>query len=162
MCWTRAALAMARSISGLGALYSAAPLDLHNSTFAGKIPPDPDTKDKHCMKDSLIQNAPLLSSLSPDEQQQLGSSMTEMTFGKGETLTAQGQPTHRMYLIHAGWVKQSTQLEGGRTLVNNLGPGSLVGEMDVLLEEPAASTATTHSEVSVWALSQSDLQQVLD
>src|SRR5437588_388229 len=51
------------------------------------------------MKDSLIQNAPLLSSLSPDEQQQIASAMTEMTFGKGETLTAQGQPTNRMYLV---------------------------------------------------------------
>src|SRR5437879_6530726 len=114
------------------------------------------------MKDSLIQNAPLLSSLSPDEQQQIASAMTEMTFGKGETLTAQGQPTNRMYLIQSGWVKQSTQLEGGRNIVNNLGPGSLVGEMDVLLDQPAAGTSTSNSEVSVWALSQCDLQQVLD
>lgn len=114
------------------------------------------------MKETLIRNAPLFSSLDPDEQHEISKVMKELSVAKGETLFSQGQPSQRMFLIETGWVKQSTQLETGRTLVNNLGPGSLVGEMDMLLEEPSASSAATNSDLKAWTLSQADLNQVLD
>ncbi|MEP7200233.1 MAG: cyclic nucleotide-binding domain-containing protein [Chloroflexota bacterium] len=114
------------------------------------------------MKESFIQNAPLFSSLSPDEQKLIGHAMKELSFAKGETLCAQGQPSLKLYLIQSGWVRQTTALDGGRTLVNNLGAGSLVCEMDVLLAQPAASTATTNSDVTVWSLAQADLNPILN
>jgi CRP-like cAMP-binding protein len=114
------------------------------------------------MKQTLIQNAPLFSSLTPDDQRIVGKAMKELTFGKGETLFAQGQPNQRMFLLQSGWVKQTTLLDGGRPLVNNLGSGSLVGDMDVLLEQPASGTAITTSEVCAWVLTQSDLNDLLD
>ena len=114
------------------------------------------------MKETLIQDAPLFSSLLPDEQRLIGKAMKELTFGKGETLFAQGQPNQRLYLIQTGWVKQTTTLNGGRPLINNLGPGSLVGDMDVLLEQPASGTAVTNSEMTAWVLTLSDLNHLLD
>jgi CRP-like cAMP-binding protein len=114
------------------------------------------------MKETLIRNAPLFSALDTDEQHEISKVMKELSVAKGETLFSQGQPIQRMFLIETGWVKQSTQLETGRTLVNNLGPGSLVGEMDMLLEEPSASSAAANSDLKAWTLIQADLNQVLD
>jgi CRP-like cAMP-binding protein len=114
------------------------------------------------MKETLIQNVPLFSSLMPDEQSLVGNAMKELTFEKGETLFVQGQSSQRMYLIQSGWVKQTTVLDGGRLLVNNLGPGSLVGDMDVLLEQPASGTAVSNSEVHAWVLTQADINHLVD
>ncbi|MBI5879122.1 MAG: cyclic nucleotide-binding domain-containing protein [Chloroflexi bacterium] len=114
------------------------------------------------MKETFIQNAPLFSSLTAEERQVVADAMKEMAFAKGETLLAQGQPTRRLYLVQSGWVKQVTSIEGGRTLINNLGAGSLVGDMDLLLDQPASTTAQTNSDVLLWALSQTDLSRILD
>ncbi len=113
------------------------------------------------MKETFISNAPLFSSLSLDEQSLIGGAMKAQTFANGERLLLQGQPVQQLYLIQAGWIKQTTALDGGRTLVNNLGPGSLVAEMDALLDQPATSSAEAHSDVSLWALSKTDLDEIL-
>lgn len=113
------------------------------------------------MKDSFIQNAPLFSSLTAAEQQAIASDLQEQHFTKGEVLFAQGQLLLKLYLIQAGWVKLTTTVEGGRNIVNNLGAGSLVGEMDMLLAQSAASAAQAVSEVTVWTLTQSDLENLV-
>ena len=56
---------------------------------------------------------------------------------------------------------QTTLLDGGRTLINNLGPGSLVADMDALLDQPASSSAEAHGDVSLWSLCKADLCQIL-
>lgn len=114
------------------------------------------------MKETFIQNAPLFSSLSPDEQQIIGEALKPQAFAKGETLLTQGQPTASLFLIQSGWVKQATVLDSGRTILNNLGPGSLVGDMDLLLGQLASSSAQANSDVSVWSLSEEDLDKILN
>ncbi len=113
------------------------------------------------MKETFIQNAPLFSSLTLPEQQAIASAMQEQNFTKGEVLFAQGQSLVKLYVIRTGWVKLTTTVEGGRNIVNNLGPGSLVGEMDMLLGQASVSAAQAVSEASVWSLSQADLEKIV-
>ncbi len=114
------------------------------------------------MKETFIQNAPLFSSLSADELRTVGDALMAQTFVKGEVLCLQDQPVQKMYLIQSGWVKQITTLDGGRALVNNLGPGSLVGEMDMLLDQPSSSSAQAVSDVTLWSLSRADLDSIFN
>ena len=68
-------------------------------------------------------------------------------FKKGATVFEQGDPSDAMYLIVTGKVKVIKGGGGKKHLRNvaELGPGDVLGEMGILLDEPRTATATATS-----------------
>lgn len=65
----------------------------------------------------------------------------------GETLFAEGDPATCMYVIRAGTVR----IARDRTLLEEIGPGSIIGEMALIEQTPRSATVTaiTDCEIAV-------------
>ena len=62
-------------------------------------------------------------------------------FRAGSTIFAENDPPTTAYLIESGEVEVSTLQRGERTILGNLGPGMLLGEMAVLDNSPRSASA---------------------
>jgi len=72
----------------------------------------------------------------------------------GESLFHKGRDSTALYLIKAGWVRL---VANGGTAFASQGPGSLVGETDLFLDQPRSIGATLASDAELWVLSKEDL-----
>lgn len=113
------------------------------------------------MKTKLVQEAPLLSVLSDEEQKLIGKAMRLEHHAKGEVIFAESASSQAMYLIKSGWVRLSATRGTERGVVANLGAGSLLGEVDLLLDRPYSFEARSASEVSLWMLSKDALTEIM-
>jgi NTE family protein len=88
------------------------------------------------------------------------------TFTHGDVVFRKGEPSGSMYLVRSGQV--DVVLEGETTghsdqePLASLGPGSFVGELGLLLDEPRSATLLAVSDSELLALSRSDLDDLLD
>ncbi|MGH9002719.1 MAG: cyclic nucleotide-binding domain-containing protein, partial [Acidimicrobiia bacterium] len=88
------------------------------------------------------------------------------TFSRGEVVFRKGEPSGSMYLVRSGQV--DVVLEGDMTPhtdrepLASLGPGSFVGELGLLLDEPRSATLLAVTESELMGLSRSDLDDLLD
>ncbi|MGH9042380.1 MAG: patatin-like phospholipase family protein [Acidimicrobiia bacterium] len=87
-------------------------------------------------------------------------------FSRGEVVFRKGEPSGSMYLVRSGQV--DVVLEGDHTPHNDqeplasLGPGSFVGELGLLLDEPRSATLLAVTDSELLALSREDLDDLLD
>lgn len=86
-----------------------------------------------------------------------------MTFRKGETIIARGSRGTSMYLILDGRVEVSiTTADGHKAVLNQMGPGEVVGELALLDGGPRSADACAASaEVHLIAISQSQVFGIL-
>ncbi len=113
------------------------------------------------MDTSYLKNAPPFSALTDEEQQKLIAQMDLVRYHQNEVIFTQDSKAEAVYLIKSGWVKLTDSREGSGTVLANLGTGSLVGEMDLFLERPHSTTARAASDVELWKLSRSSLEEIL-
>lgn len=115
------------------------------------------------MKKRFLENSPLFGVLSDEERQALASQMTLNQFRKGEALFEEGAPSQAFYLLRSGLVRLSERIgqNGKERTLANLGPGSLVGEVDLLVGRPYSSSARAMTDVDAWELTQTGLTAVL-
>lgn len=106
----------------------------------------------------LIKEVPLFANLSEEEQQSIAERMQLEQYEEGEILYAKGDRGKALYLLESGWVKLTTD---GRTVVTNLGAGSLLGEADMFLGRLRSTGASAASDVSVWVLAERDLTELI-
>lgn len=99
-----------------------------------------------------IRRAPLFADLTPGEADEVRASIQARRFAGGGLLMAQGAASDGAYVITEGRVAVTTRLPGGgETLVGELGPGDLLGEMALLLRGGKRS-ATARAVGDVEAL----------
>lgn len=115
-------------------------------------------EEKHIVKESLIGSVPLFAPLSEEERQLLAERMHLEHHSRGELLFVQGEASGTLYLIKSGWVRLTAV---GFNDLASLGPGSLVGDTDLLLGRPRSTTAEAATETDTWVLASSDLEQVI-
>lgn len=115
------------------------------------------------MKKRFLENAPLFNILSEEERQALAAHMELRQFSRGETLFEEGAPSTAFYLVRSGLVRLSERIgqNGKERTLANLGPGGLVGEVDLLVGRPHSSSARAVTEVDAWELTQEGLAAVL-
>ena len=111
------------------------------------------------MKENSIKNTPLFAELTDQEQRAIGKRMRLENYKPGETLFVTGGESDTLYLIKEGWVKLSAG--DNAPVVANLGPDSLVGDTDFFTGRSHSMTARCSGSVSVWALSNSDLSDII-
>ena len=110
------------------------------------------------MKLRYVGNAPFFSALSEQEQKRVSERMHLERHRSGENLFRKGDDSSALYLIKSGWVR--LQANGGPALASQ-GPGGLVGEADLFLDQPRSLGATTASEVELWSLGKADLVDLI-
>ena len=102
--------------------------------------------------------APFFEGLGPSQQALLDERLQPVQFAPGEALFKPGQPAARMFLVESGRVRLVT--ERGQVLAT-LGPGSTLGDQDLLSGSPHATGAEAVGPVSAQALAASDLERLV-
>ena len=110
------------------------------------------------MTSQASNRAPLFEGLGPSHQALLEERLQPVQFAPGEALFKAGQPAARMFLIESGRVRLVT--ERGHALAT-LGPGSTLGDQDLLSGSPYGTTAEAAGPVSAQALAASDLERLV-
>ncbi|MBI5302609.1 MAG: cyclic nucleotide-binding domain-containing protein [Chloroflexi bacterium] len=106
-----------------------------------------------------IDQVPLFQNLSDDERQPLIARLRRRTVASGELIFAEGYPSDALYVVHAGLVKLSS---GSKTAtLANLGAGSLLGEVDCLLERPYSATAHAAANTELLVLARADIEELI-
>lgn len=73
---------------------------------------------------------------------------------KGEVLVKKGAPGESLFVIRSGWVKVIADGEDGKELIlNQVGPGQIVGEGALLDRSPRSNTVMAISPVQVLEIS---------
>ncbi len=111
------------------------------------------------LKEDHIKNTPLFAELSDEEQRAVAKRLRLENYNPDEALYVKDGEGEALYLIKEGWVKLSTNHNG--PVVANLGPGSLVGEIDFFTGQPRSMTARASGEVTVWSLDHKALEEIL-
>jgi len=109
-----------------------------------------------------IDSVPLFQRLSAEERQLITTRLKRRQAASGELITTEGKAADVMFIIIAGWVK----IEGGAVdhpvTLANLGAGSLLGEVDMLLGRPYSMTARAAAPTHLLTLSRTDLEEVVN
>ena len=110
------------------------------------------------MKLRYVGDAPFFSVLSKEEQERVSERMHLEHRRSGETLFHKGDESTALYLIKSGWVRL---LANGGAAMASQGPGSLVGETDLFLDQPRSFGAAAVADAELWALSRQDLTDLI-
>ena len=84
--------------------------------------------------------------------------MTEVTFEKGDVLMQEKAAGREAFLITDGNVTVSR----GKKKLAELGPGNLVGEMALIVDEPRSATVVAKGAVKAYSIPRSKFAKVLD
>jgi CRP/FNR family cyclic AMP-dependent transcriptional regulator len=68
-----------------------------------------------------------------------------VTLAPGEALFREGEPAACMYVVRSGTVRVST----GTTVLEEFGPGSILGEMALIEDSPRSATVTAISDCEI-------------
>jgi CRP-like cAMP-binding protein len=105
--------------------------------------------------------SPLFSALTDQERRSIATEMQPRTFQQGQSIMLEDTPSESMYIVDSGWVSILSEQAGRRVVLANLGPDSVLGDVDFLLDRPYSTTAEAASGVKLWALDKADLKALI-
>ncbi len=112
------------------------------------------------MKECNLES-PLFSALTEQERRKISAEMQLKVYQKGQSIIVEDAPSEAMFFVDSGWVSIFSEESGRKVSLANLGPGSVLGEVDLLLDRPYSTTAEAASEVNLWSLNKSDLKELI-
>jgi len=83
-------------------------------------------------------------------------------FAPQSTLFREGEAGDRAYIIEQGLVEVSLYRDGCKTVLAELGPGNLIGEMALINDDPRSATVTALDDTVVAIISRDQLKPVLE
>jgi CRP-like cAMP-binding protein len=107
-----------------------------------------------------LDQVPLFARLSEDERELLSSRLRHQEYNTNTLIFASGRPAELMAVIVQGWVKLESDTPQGPIALANLGAGSLIGEVDLLLNRPFSTSARAATTCSLLVLSRNDLHDL--
>jgi len=91
----------------------------------------------------LMRHSPVFAPLAPDARAQLMARFVSRSFEEGVSLVKQGEELSSMFLIASGSVRVTRQdPDGDRIEIAELGVGDVVGEISLVLRQPATADVT--------------------
>jgi CRP-like cAMP-binding protein len=108
-----------------------------------------------------IDQVPLFLRLSDEERELISSRLRHLEFNSNDVVFSANKPPEMLGAIVQGWVKLESESPQGRIALANLGAGSVIGEVDLLLNRPYSTTARAASATSIHALYKQDLQDLI-
>jgi hypothetical protein len=88
----------------------------------------------------LVRQVPMFAQLDADDLEELASVVEERKFDTGKELFREGDVGDAVYLVVRGKVRVVVGTNGAEKTLNELGPGSVIGEMAVLDGAPRSAT----------------------
>jgi CRP-like cAMP-binding protein len=108
-----------------------------------------------------IDQVPLFLRLSDDERELISSRLRHLEFNTNDVIFAANKPAEMLGVIVQGWIKLESESPQGRIALANLGAGSVIGEVDLMLNRAYSTTARAASATSIHALYRQDLQDLI-
>lgn len=112
-------------------------------------------------KIELLQQVPLFAGLSEELLSAVADSGRKTFFEAGDKLIAEGEGGSAAYLIMTGKAG-CPRVEGGEALVEDLWPGTLVGELGMLVETVHSVTVTAQERLRALAFHRDAFRTVME
>lgn len=108
-----------------------------------------------------LDQVPLFARLSEDERELLSSRLRHQEYNTNTLIFSANKPAELLAVIIQGWVKLESDTPQGPIALANLGAGSLIGEVDLLLNRPFSTSARAATTCSLLVLSRNDLHDLI-
>lgn len=114
------------------------------------------------MDPAALRACALFQSLSGDQLRKVAGIAGHRAAAAGEVIFREGEPGDEMYVVVAGKVRISKQVEGvGEEALSILEPGSYFGEMAMIDDAPRSADARAHVACALAVLKREDLDQLM-
>lgn len=108
-----------------------------------------------------LDQVPLFARLDPDERELVSSRLRHLEYNTNAVIFAANKPSEFLAVIVQGWVKLEGETPQGPIALANLGAGSLVGEVDVLLNRPYSTSSRAATTCTLLTLARNDLADLI-
>ncbi len=112
-------------------------------------------------KIELLQQVPLFAGLEKDQLEAVASAGRKRYFEAGENLITQGEPGDTAYLILTGKAG-CARIVNGEEFVEDLWPGTLVGELGMMVQTEHGVTVTASERLRALALHRDAFREVME
>jgi len=110
-----------------------------------------------------LKRLPLFKGLPDIVLAELASKVTTQNIVRDHVLFNQDEPGDSVYFVQFGWVKiVLTDRNGNELIINQVGPGEIIGEMSLLDELPRSAGAVALSPVKLYRLGNVEFRSVID
>jgi uncharacterized membrane protein len=111
----------------------------------------------------LLGNTPIFQGLNAQDLQDLAEHVVERTFRAGETVFAQGDPSHAMYVVARGQLNIYLPGEESRRIsLKDVGPGEFFGELALFDDLPRSASVLATTDCVLFELERDTLDKFLD
>lgn len=108
-----------------------------------------------------LDQVPLFARLDQEERELVSSRLRHLEYNTNAVIFAANKPSEFLAVIVQGWVKLEGETPQGPIALANLGAGSLVGEVDVLLNRPYSTSARAATTCTLLTLARNDLADLI-
>jgi CRP-like cAMP-binding protein len=112
-------------------------------------------------KIELLRKVPLFDGLSESQLRAIADAGQKKFFEAGEALISEGEKGSAAYLVVSGKAA-CPKMEKGERLVEDIWPGTLVGELAMLVETQHNFTVTATERLRALAIHKDDFRQVME
>lgn len=106
-----------------------------------------------------IDQVPLFLRLSEEERELVTARLRRRATQPDEVVFTAGRPSDAFFIVASGWIKLESS--DSKSALANLGPGSLIGEIDTLLGRPYSVTAKSSGKAQLLTLSRLDIEDLI-
>jgi CRP-like cAMP-binding protein len=105
----------------------------------------------------------LFKDLPEDVVSGLAEKVEQIELKKDDVLFKEGDPGDAVYILREGWVKVVGEgLDGGQVVFNEMGPGSVFGEMSMVDMEPRSAGVVAISKAKLIKLGNEEFMKVMN
>jgi small-conductance mechanosensitive channel/CRP-like cAMP-binding protein len=104
----------------------------------------------------------LFASLSAEQRRLLLATSQSPCFGPGEVIVREGAEGDSLFVVLAGRVEVSKELDGKPVVVRQLGEGEVFGEMTLFLDAPRSATVRALEECRLLRVGRAAVRSLLD
>lgn len=107
----------------------------------------------------FLRGVPLFNNLTDSDLRLIASHLRRESYPKGSIVFREGDFGDTMYIVESGQVMVVSQATG--ETIAQLGPGSFVGEISLLLTQPRTASLEVAIDALLWALNKSDFESLI-
>ena len=111
---------------------------------------------------ALLERVPAFSALPPADLARVAEVTVPRTFGAGEVVFREGDPSNTCYVVRSGHARAVREHPDGRSItLANFGPGDIFGELAMFDDESRSATVETLEPTEVIAILGGDMRRLL-
>jgi small-conductance mechanosensitive channel len=104
----------------------------------------------------------IFATLMPSERAAIAAKLTQVSYGKGDTLVEPGTVLQSLFIVGNGVLSVTRRDSGGETEVLRFGPGDTFGEIGLLTGASCIANITALAPSTVYELAKTDLAPILE